>query len=230
MGSSPYADGIQPVAPLVIMVGAPGAGKSTWAAARFPHDQMFGLDMFRRLLAGNVLDQDATAAAAEMLDVVRGYRMAKALTTVIDATNVNWERRDGMRWHAQQNRRPAVAVMMHTPLAVCLARNAGRRHGLAGRPWPGANDRPVDDTTVIERMHAAALSDPPSPDDFDLVVHVHPDDPDVAYALPPGRGHSIRWAGELLHGDEWGKGITLITGSGAQLPWTTPVNASIGRG
>jgi predicted kinase len=208
-----------PFAPLVVMVGPPGSGKSTWAASWFPHDQLFGLDMFRRLLTGYVLEQDATESAAEMMAAVLNYRMATARTTVVDATNTNWERRDQLRWHAQRHGRPAVAVMMHTPLAVCLERNAARTTA----PWPGANDRPLDDESVIERMHAAAIADPPTPDDFDLVVHVHPTDAGVAYAYP-GKGRPVTWCEQLLGSDRWGQGITLLTGRQASLPWPAPVN------
>lgn len=217
MERDPHSETPQPVAPLVVMVGPPGSGKSTWAAGRFPHDQMFSLDMFRRLLSGDMLEQNASAAAVGMMHVVLVYRTGHAMTTVVDATNVNWEHRDTLRWTAQQAGRPAVAVMMHTPLQTCLARNAAR----TAAAWSGANDRPVP-SDVIERMHAAAVADPPAADEFDLVVHVHPDDPDVAYALCPRR-RSTSWARKLLAAP-WGKNITLLTGGGARLPWPTLVN------
>jgi predicted kinase len=217
---SPYAAALQPFAPLIIMVGPPGSGKSTWAAGRFPVDQLFGLDMFRRMLTGgDVLEQDATDAAADMLTALLAYRMDTARTTVFDATNAHWSRRDAVLHNARRRGRPVVVVMMHTPLAVCLARNTAR----TSAPWPGANDRPVP-PGVVERMHQAIEADPPTREEYDLIVHVHPDDPKVAYAYA-GPGRSASWAQEFLQSDRWGERITLIPG-GASLPWTV-VNARV---
>jgi predicted kinase len=218
--SSPLQAGhVPPAAPLVVAIGPPGAGKSTWLAGRFPVDQLFGFDMFRRMLtSGDVLDQGSTSAAAVMLRELIDFRMATRRTTVVDATNVDWDRREGLRYAASMNGRPAVAVMFHTPLEVCLERNRGRRSA----PWAGANDQPVPDE-VVENMHARMVADPPRPADFDLVVHVHPDDAAVAYAYP-GAGRSVDWCAQLLAAGRWGQGITLLTARGASLPWPTPVN------
>lgn len=222
MASRPAYDDTAPPphAPLVVLVGPPGAGKSTWAAARFPVDELFGFDMFRRMLGGDVLDQDATEAAAAMLMTLVDYRMDTGRTTVVDATNTNWDRRDSLRSATVWRRRPAVAVMLHTPLEVCRERNRGRTTA----PWPGANDKVVEDETVLERMYRAMLADPPTPDDFDLVVHVHPDDTAIAYAYP-GKGRSVTWCEQLLASGRWGAGVTMLTSRDARLPWPTPVNA-----
>lgn len=228
MSGLPGYDGVpDPTGPLVIMVGPPGAGKSTWAAARFPEDQLFSLDMFRRMLTGDVLDQEATPKAVVILYSVIGARLDRCLTTVVDATNVRWDRRESMRSYALARHRPVIAVMMHTPLAVCLTRNRDR----TSAPWAGANDKPVPDD-VVERMHAAVAVDWPRPADFDMVVHVHPADTGVAYAYP-GEGRSAAWCEELISvGGQWRgvgpwRGLTLMTSQQAPLPWPTPVN---GRG
>lgn len=212
---------VEPRAPLVVMVGPPGAGKSTWLAARFPADELFGLDMFRRMLTGDVLDQAATDTAADMLTAVAVFRMITGRTTVVDGTNVSWSGRDHWAFVARERGRPAVAVMMHTPLPVCLYRNAAR----TSAPWSGANDRPVPDKVVRDK-HAVMLADPPTPADFDLVVHVHPEDPDVAYAYP-GAGRSVGWCEQLLASGRWGAGITLLVSRQAPLPWPTPVNSHV---
>lgn len=219
------ADPVPPAAPLVVMVGAPGSGKSTWAAARFPYDQLFGLDMFRRILSGDVLEQNATGAAVDMLTLLVGYRMRTGRTTVVDATNAGWGNRDNLRYAAQSRGRPAVAVMLHTPLKTCVARQSTR--GAGGPPWPGANDKAVP-ATVVQRMFREIEKDPPDRAEFDLVVHVHPDEPQVAYALCPHR-HPVGWAERLL-AEPWGAGITLLSAPAARLPWATTVNDTVARG
>ncbi len=211
-----------PAGPLITMAGPPCSGKSTWAAGRFPHDQLFGLDMFRRILAGDVADMSATGPAGDMLGALVSYRMRTGRTTVVDATNVNAVHRRGLLRRAWAYRRPTVAVVMHTPLAVCLARNANR--GPAA--WPGANDRPLTDTKIIVRMHATVTAAPPHPGEFDLVVHVHPDDATVAYAYP-GAGRTVDWCLQLLAAGRWGAGITLLADRAEPLPWTPPINPDL---
>lgn len=213
---------IPPAGPLVVMIGPPGAGKSTWLAPRFDRTDLFGFDLFRRMLtSGDVLDMGATPSAVAMLHELVGFRMATGRTTVVDATNVDWGRRDSLRFVAMSNGRPAVGVMLHTPLEVCLTRNRER----TAAPYEGANDRPVPDEVVVD-MHARLLADAPIPDDFDLVVHVHPDRADIAYAYP-GTGRSVTWCEQLLGSGRWGAGITMLTSRDARLPWPTPIN---GRG
>src|SRR6185312_14353638 len=108
----------------------------------FPHDQLFSLDQFRRLLtSGDVLDMGATPSAVAMLHELVGFRMATGRTTVIDSTNVDADRREHLAGIAAAAGRPVVAVMMHTSREQCLERNAARVAG-AG-PYPGANDLPV---------------------------------------------------------------------------------------
>lgn len=203
-----------PWAPLVVTVAPPCAGKSTWVAGRFNTTELFGLDMFRRLVTGgDVLDQGATPAAAEIMGTVVAFRMDTARTTVVDATNATPEHRDRLLSAASLRRRPTVAVLLHTPLEVCIARNENR----GPAPWPGANDRPLDDPAIIRKIHAAVWATPPTTDDVDLLVHVHPDDPAIAYAYP-GEGIPAAWCEQLLGNGRWGRGITLLP-AGAPLPW-----------
>lgn len=216
MGSPPTPP---PAFPLLVTIGPPGAGKSTWLAGRFPPEQLFSLDATRRWLAGDVATMDATDAAVEVLDTAVRYRMTTARTTAVDGTYARWEHREALRAVALVCARPAVAVMMHTRLRVCIDRQATRS---AVPGYAAASDQPVP-ADVIGRMHRAIERDPPTRDDWDLVVHVHPEDPAVAYAYP-GAARSVSWAIDLLEAEPWGRPVTLLTGRGARLPWYTPVN------
>lgn len=161
---------------LVLMVGAPGSGKSTVVRKRVPEQYRFSLDQFRTLLAGDVAAQDATDHAAAMLDTLVEYRMAHSLLTVIDSTNARAAHRARLRGIAVRSHRPTVAVRMHTSLQVCQRRQHDRI-----APFAGANDRPVP-AEIIGKMWAAIDRDPPLPYEHHIVVHMHPTDPDRAIA------------------------------------------------
>jgi predicted kinase len=119
---------------LVLLIGAAGAGKSTLAAqlATGEH-QVLSLDGLRAAVSGDESDQDSTPDAAAALHLLTGARLRRGLTTIIDATNVEADARRPLLDMARRHRMPALAVVVDTPLATCLARNE-RRPG----PPPGA--------------------------------------------------------------------------------------------
>lgn len=169
---------------LVIMAGPPGSGKSTWVASRFPL-RMFSLDMFRGMLtSGNPIDQDANAPARDMLHILVGYRMRRRFTTVVDSTNTRPEYRAPLIAAAREHGVPALAVVMATPLEVCLARNKSRGTdpGMVAA-YPGANAAPVPPAEVA-RLAAEIRKTPPVVGEVDAVLTIGPDGP-------------IRWAGDL---------------------------------
>jgi predicted kinase len=111
---------------LVLLVGPAGSGKTTWAAARFIPAEVLSSDAFRALVAGDAADQTATADAFRVLHAVARARLRRGLRCVVDATNLFRGGRRTLLAIAARAGRPAVAVVFDVPLAVCLARNAGR--------------------------------------------------------------------------------------------------------
>jgi predicted kinase len=111
---------------LVVLIGAAGAGKSTLAARLFPPDAVLSSDAFRAIVAGTEADQRATRTAFAILHRELDRRMARGLTTVVDATSVTPFARRGLVRRADAHAVPAVAIVLDLDPAIVLERNAAR--------------------------------------------------------------------------------------------------------
>jgi predicted kinase len=111
---------------LVVLVGAAGAGKSTFAARHFAPDEVLSSDAFRAAIAGDAADQRATGPAFAALHRALGRRLGAGQLTVVDATNVHAHARRALLLRAAAAGVPAVAIVLDLPEAVVLARNAAR--------------------------------------------------------------------------------------------------------
>jgi predicted kinase len=136
------ADLVIPDPCLIVLVGAAGAGKSTFASRHFEPSEILSSDGFRAAIAGDATDQSATRPAFAALHRALADRLAAGRLTVVDATSVRSSDRRALVRHADAAGVPAVAIVLDVPRATVLARNAGR-------------DRVVD-PAVIDR-HLARL-------------------------------------------------------------------------
>ncbi|MFE1383436.1 AAA family ATPase [Streptomyces sp. NPDC058740] len=127
---------------LVVLIGASGAGKSTLSRT-WPSSQVLSLDALRGTVSDDPANQSATADAADVLKLILERRMARRLNTVVDATNVEEAVRVELVGTAKKYGVPTVAVVVSTPLSLCLQRQ---------QPRP-ANRRVPDD--VVRRQHEA---------------------------------------------------------------------------
>jgi protein phosphatase len=119
---------------LVVLVGAAGAGKSTFAARHFGADEVLSSDRYREVLSGDAADQRATRAAFGLLHRDLTRRLAIGRLTVVDATNVEpWARRS-LVGRARLAAVPAVAIVLDLPVVTVLARNAARTSRLVDVP------------------------------------------------------------------------------------------------
>jgi predicted kinase len=110
---------------IIVLVGLPASGKSTWARAQ-------GLDILstdetRRLLTGSEDDQTVHRQVFATLRYLLRQRVAcGAILTCIDATSITVrERRQWIR-QAELLDAEVEAVFFDTPLETCLARNSAR--------------------------------------------------------------------------------------------------------
>jgi len=111
---------------LVVLVGAAGAGKSTFAARHFAPGEILSSDAYRARLAGDAADQRATAGAFSALHRDLRRRLAARQLTIVDATSVQHRARAALLRDAAAAGIPAVAIVLDLPPDVVLARNAER--------------------------------------------------------------------------------------------------------
>ncbi|HWD09867.1 MAG TPA: polynucleotide kinase-phosphatase [Actinomycetota bacterium] len=111
---------------LVVLIGASGSGKSTFAATHFAPTEVISSDFCRGLVSDDENNQAATGDAFEVLNFIAGKRLAAGRLTVIDATSVRPEDRRPLVALARQFHCLPVAVVFNLHPSVCLARNEHR--------------------------------------------------------------------------------------------------------
>jgi F420-dependent oxidoreductase-like protein len=132
---------------LVVLVGPPASGKSTWAAEQFPPGQVVSSDDLRAVVGAGPHDQRASKDAFDVLDLVVDRRLRRGLITVVDSLGTDAKRR--RRWvaAAEAAGAPAVAVVFDVDPATCRARNRGRERPVPAKvltsmlaAWPAQRD------------------------------------------------------------------------------------------
>ena len=73
---------------LVVLVGASGSGKSTFARRHFKPTEILSSDFCRGLVADDENDQSASRDAFDVLHYIAGKRLAAGRRTVVDATSL----------------------------------------------------------------------------------------------------------------------------------------------
>ncbi|MGW3826545.1 polynucleotide kinase-phosphatase [Streptomyces sp. NPDC005071] len=111
---------------LVVLVGASGSGKSTFARRHFKPTEIISSDFCRGLVADDENDQSASGDAFDVLHYIAGKRLAAGRLTVVDATNVQAESRKQLVQLARSHDVLPIAIVLDLPEEVCQARNAAR--------------------------------------------------------------------------------------------------------
>ncbi|MFM9593082.1 polynucleotide kinase-phosphatase [Streptomyces scabiei] len=111
---------------LVVLVGASGSGKSTFARRHFKPTEIISSDFCRGLVSDDENDQSATKDAFDVLHYIAGKRLAAGRRTVVDATSVQQESRKQLIELARRHDVLPIAIVLDVPEEVCAERNAAR--------------------------------------------------------------------------------------------------------
>lgn len=162
---------------VVMLVGAPGSGKSTLAAAlarRLGEDvAVLSYAAHRAEVTGDPADPAGDPRAGHLLRDRLAGRCAAGLATIVDGTHHLARSRARLAAIAAGAGVPAVAVVLTTPIQLCLARQEtrsapapGKRHGLR---VPA--DQVRDLHQVIQQARATIATEGFTVYEFDAQAH-----------------------------------------------------------
>ncbi len=115
-----------PAGTLYLPVGVPGSGKSTWVARHAAGARLISMDDMRARLTGSRADQSRNAEVYRICRRQLAGALRAGETVVWDAQSHTWSARQGLLALARETGAYVIIVYFDVPLAVALARNAGR--------------------------------------------------------------------------------------------------------
>ena len=116
---------------LVVLVGASGAGKTTWATEQFGAWPVVSADSLRAVVGLHERDQRASKDAFAVLEQIVDARLGRGFTTVVDTTGLDAKRR--ARWIAIARKRD---VAVHAVIVAVDERETRRRNKAREHPVP----------------------------------------------------------------------------------------------
>lgn len=111
---------------LVLLCGAPGSGKSTFAERHFARSQIVSSDRCREMVCD---DQENMAVHRETFSLLRHIvrlRLSLGRLTVIDSTALDRKYRTAYLSLARRNRFHPAAIVFDVPYELCLRQNECR--------------------------------------------------------------------------------------------------------
>lgn len=111
---------------LVLLIGASGSGKSTFARKFFKPTEIVSSDTCRGMVSDDENDQSATKDAFEIVRQITTKRLKRGLLTVIDATNARKEDRQEWLNLAKDHHFLAAAIVFNVSTELCIERNENR--------------------------------------------------------------------------------------------------------
>ncbi|MFF3613353.1 polynucleotide kinase-phosphatase [Streptomyces sp. NPDC002580] len=128
MSDETYQGRVLPVTDLslVVLIGASGSGKSTFARRHFKPTEVISSDFCRGLVADDENDQSVSGDAFDVLHYIAGKRLAAGRRTVVDATSVQQDSRRQLIELARKHDVLPIAIVLDVPEEICAERNAAR--------------------------------------------------------------------------------------------------------
>ncbi|AMB48391.1 polynucleotide kinase-phosphatase [Methylobacterium sp. AMS5] len=111
---------------MIVLIGASGSGKSSFARRHFRPTEVVSSDTCRGLVADDENDQAATPDAFALLQTILELRLKGRRLVVVDATNVRPEDRKKLVEVARRFHALSVAIVLDPGEDVCRSRNADR--------------------------------------------------------------------------------------------------------
>jgi protein phosphatase len=111
---------------LIVLIGASGSGKSSFARKHFLPTEIISSDYCRSILADDENDQSVSGEAFELLHYIVAKRLKAGRLTVVDATSVKPEDRKPLLQIAKDYHCFAVAIAFDLPAQLCHDRNQKR--------------------------------------------------------------------------------------------------------
>lgn len=111
---------------LVLLIGASGAGKSTFARKHFRPTEVISSDHCRGLVGDNETDQTVTPEAFALVHFIVAQRLKLYRLAVVDATSVRPEDRRPLLRLAKEHNLSTVAIVLDLPQHVSVERNKTR--------------------------------------------------------------------------------------------------------
>lgn len=108
---------------LIVLIGASGSGKSTFARQHFAAHEVLSIQDFRHLIGPSPSGSQTDDDALEAMNFVLEKRMKNRALTVIDAPHVTQADRKHLRQIAKKFHARLVAVVLDLPEEVCRSRN-----------------------------------------------------------------------------------------------------------
>ncbi|WP_256010202.1 polynucleotide kinase-phosphatase [Desertivirga xinjiangensis] len=111
---------------LIVLIGASGSGKSTFARQHFKETEIVSSDKCRGMVSDDENNQVVSSDAFALARYITSLRLKNSLLTVIDATNVQDDARKDWIKLAREYHVLPVALVLNLPEKVCTERNALR--------------------------------------------------------------------------------------------------------
>ncbi|MBI1331898.1 MAG: polynucleotide kinase-phosphatase [Armatimonadetes bacterium] len=118
---------------LVLLIGASGSGKSTFAKKFFAKTEIVSSDECRGIVSDDENNQAATPDAFSLLHTIVDIRLKNGRLTVVDATNVQPESRKKLIQLADQHYMQTIGIVFNYDIDVSFNRNQNRPERQFGR-------------------------------------------------------------------------------------------------